>query len=75
MNKLFGLICLLALLGCKPNPRVKAIQDYYCSDKGGVYTYVVGYLEIGYCNDNTRFELSNIDNSVLPDSYYPNIPH
>ena len=62
----------LILTGCV-DARGRALQDQYCSDKGGVYEYAesASAFGFGFCKDNTRFEYFDINKQPLRPEFYP----
>lgn len=65
------LLSVLVISGCKPSPRSKALQDYYCKDKGGVYFYAVSSFNKGYCNNNHQYGWRSFNTLTLPEEFYP----
>ena len=72
MKIIITTLSVLLLSGCV-DARGKALQDQYCSDKGGVYEYLggTGVVFVGYCKDNTEFYWDTIKGLKLLPEFYP----
>lgn len=72
MKKIFIPVTLLLLVGCVDS-RGFALQDQFCSDKGGVFEYAnsASNFGFGFCNDNTRFEYMELIKLKLRPEFYP----
>lgn len=63
---------ILLLSGCV-DARGKALQDQFCSGKGGVFEYATdtGGFSTGWCMDNTKFTYDTIRSVKLRPEFYP----
>lgn len=72
MKKLLTILAVITLSGCI-DARGYALQDQFCSDKGGVFEYVgdtAGFTP-GWCKDNTKFTYDTVRNIHLQSEFYP----